>query len=1078
MFMNRKLKFLWTFCLGLMLCSFTAFAQNTTVRGIVTDRAGEPLIGVSVLVKGTTVGNITDLDGAYTLSVPNASSATLVFSYIGYTTVEMAVNNRQQVNITLSEDVQALEEVVVVGYGTRRAGEVTGSISKVSADDIQKLAVVDVGEALKNVPGVTTMQSNTPGGEPTIRIRGLGTINDSSPLWVVDGVPGATVNPNNIETITVLKDAAAAAIYGTRAANGVILVTTKAGKKNQKAQISINMRSGIVNNTNSYDLLNTREYGELLWLQAKNDGRIVGQPGVEGNYSHPLYGDGATPDIPEYIFPNRGVNVDESLYDNMMVGEDGDDTYLITKANREGTDWLKEASRTAQFHDFSMNVNGGSETTTYSFQLGYLKQEGVLKYTSYDRYNLQTNITSDITKWLRVGENLGITYSERKGSDSNNNEASAISWAYRMQPIVPVYDIMGNYAGSRVGGETGNAQNVLFLLDNNQYDNRKRMHVNGSVFANLTPIEGLNIKTVFGFMHRSYDYKDINYLEKAYAERGTYDNMSRNEQFTKQWNWTNTIDYTKTIGDHNFTVLAGTEAIANYYTETRAGRYDYTLKDPAYIELSTGIQGQTNASSISEWSMFSVFGRINYSYDNKYLLEAVVRRDGSSRFGGNNKYGTFPAASLGWRISNEEFMEPTRDWLTSLKLRAGYGTAGNDRVENNYNSFSQYDFNLDNSFYPLDGSNGSQGTTGFRQSRFGNMDVRWETTRTTGVGFDATLFEGLNIVFDYWQRRTTDMLFPKAIPHVLGTATAPYVNVGDMKNRGIDLDISYSGTALGNELTYSINANISHYKNEIVALSGNENEFLEGSGFREQYYTRAQAGTAFPEFYGYIVDGIFQTQEEADNHAVAFGANGNYNKPGHFKYRDLNEDGIINADDRTYIGSPHPKFTGGLNLSLEYKGFDLSAQFYGSYGNKMVNYVKRFIDYVQFNGGRSHNRLYYSWGSPYLDGDNSKAKLPIAEGNDTPSQTPSTAFLEDASYLRLRNLMVGYNLGKLFNEPTLSSLRVYAQVSNLFTLTKYTGLDPEVKPDSSGRTAAQNFGIDSGAWPTPRQILFGVSIGF
>lgn len=1067
--MKEKSKFLWIIYAVFMLCSFSAFSQSISVKGHVTDQNGEPLTGVAVMVKGSTTGTITDIDGAYVLNVPN-TSAVLQFSYVGYITVEETVGNRQQMNIILAEDVQAISEVIVVGYGTRKAGEVTGAVSTIKAGEIQKLAAVNVGEALKTIPGVTTMQSNTPGAEPTIRIRGMGTINNNDPLWVIDGVPGGTVNPNNIESMTILKDAAAQAIYGTRAANGVILVTTKSGRKNQKAQISINVKTGITRNVNYYNMLNTKEYGEMLWLQAKNDGI--------SNYSHPLYGDGATPDIPDYIYPNRGVNVDESKYDYLMIEEDGTDTNLITRANKKGTNWLKEIERTAQFHDLSMDISGGSENTVYAFQVGYLKQEGILKWTGYDRYNLQSNITSDLTRWLQVGENLGVTYSERYGVDTNNAEDSPVSWAYRMQPIIPVHDIAGNYAGTRVGGNTGNAKNPVWLLDKNQDDMRKRLNLTGNIFAKITPLEGLSIKTLFGFNYMSYNIKNIDYVEKAHAERGKYDYLYRELQFEKQWNWTNTADYTKTIDLHTFTVLVGTEAVSYDHDLAKAERYNYTLKSPDYIQLDTGVDGQANSGNIKEWSLFSVFGRINYSYDNKYLFEGVIRRDGSSRFGGDNKYGTFPAFSLGWRISNENFMASTRSWLDMLKIRGGYGVTGNDQVGSDYNSYTQYGFDLAQSFYPMSGDNGSQGTTGFYQKTFGNNDVKWETTRTTNFGIDATLFQGLTVNFDLWQRRTTDMLYPKAIPNVLGLAKAPSVNVGEMKNKGFDLEIGYSGTTLGKDLNYQVSLNVSHYKNEIVDLSGSEDEFLEGSGYREQFYTRAQKGTAFPEFYGYIVDGIFQTQEEADAWATAFGENGTYNKPGHYKYRDVNGDGVINADDRTYIGSPHPKFVSGLNFTVEYKGFDVSGQLFASYGNKMVNYVKRFIDFAQFTGGKSHDRLYNSWGSPYLS-DNSKAKLPMAEGNDTQSQVPSTAFIEDASYLRLRNLQIGYNLGKLIKTPHFSNLRIYGQITNLFTITSYSGLDPEVNiTGTDKKVAGSNMGIDSGAWPTPRQFMIGLNLGF
>lgn len=1078
---KRGLRFILTLLLIVGSASFSTLPviakvsvtqQTRKVTGTIKDAKGETLLGVSVVEKGTTNGTVTNMDGVYTLDV--STHATLQFSYMGYIAKEIQVTSNL-INVVLTEDTKALDEVVVVGYGTRKAGEVTGAVSRVKAGDIRKLAVVNVGEALKTVPGVTTMQSNTPGAAPTIRIRGLGTINNNDPLWVVDGVPGGVVNPNNIESLSILKDAAAQAIYGTRAANGVVLVTTKSGRKNQKANININVKSGVVRNINHYKMLNTQEYGEMLWLQAKNDGVT--------NYSHPLYGSGKKPDIPEYIFPNRGQNVNEKEYDFLTIEEDGTDTYLITKANKKGTDWFKEIEQTALFHDFSLDVSGGSENSVYAFQAGYLKQEGILKYTGYDRYNLQSNIMSELNNWLQIGENIGVTYSERYGNDVNNAEDSPVSWTYRMQPIVPIYDIAGNYAGTRVGGNTGNAKNPLFVLDNDQYDRRKKFNLSGNVFAKITPIKGLSVKTLFGFNYMSYNIKDINFLEKAHAERDKYSYLYRTTHFSKQWNWTNTAEYTKSFGDHTITALIGSEAIAYDFNEGKAQRYNFTFNDPNYIELDAGVDGQANSGYVTEWSLFSIFGRVNYSYKNKYLFEGVVRRDGSSRFGGSNKYGTFPAFSVGWRISNEKFMASTRSWLDALKIRGGYGVTGNDQVGTDYNSFTQYGFDLRYSFYPISGNNGSQGNTGFYQKTFGNDHVKWETTKATNIGLDANLFQGLSITFDLWQRITTDMLYPKAIPHVLGNAKAPSVNVGEMSNKGFDLEIGYSGTALSKELKYNVSLNVSHYKNKIVSLSGSKDEFLEGSSFREHKYTRSQEGTSFPAFYGYIVDGIFQTQEEADAWPKAFGAKGTYNKPGHYKYRDVSgpdgkPDGVINSFDRTYIGSPHPKFVSGFNFSVEYKNFDLNGQLFASYGNKMVNYVRRFIDFAQFNGGRSHDRLYNSWGSPYLS-DNRKAKLPLAEENDTQSQVPSTAFVEDASYLRLRSLQLGYNLSKVINVPAITNFRVYTQVTNLFTITGYSGLDPEVNiTGEDKKVAGSNFGIDSGAWPTPRQFMFGLNIGF
>jgi TonB-dependent starch-binding outer membrane protein SusC len=1054
-----KLKGVLSF-LMIMFCTmvFTyASAQQKTISGTVTDNSGARLPGATVVVKGTTQGTITNNDGAYTLPV-NQDAGILVFSYIGMLQQEVKIENLTTINVTLQPDVIGIEEVIAVGYATRRAGEVTGAVSSVNSSAIEVMPVIQSSEILRTVSGVTVMESNTPGEGASIRIRGLGTINDNNPLWVVDGVPGGSVSPNNIESISVLKDASSQAIYGARAANGVILVTTKSGRKNQKAQVNINVKNGFKRNVNYYDLLNTREYGEMLWLQAKNDGIA--------NFSHPQYGSGPTPDIPEYIRPARGVNVDHSLYDDKMIHEDGTDTYLIMKANQEGTDWLREASRDAQFQEYTVDLGGGSQNTMYAFQLGYLLEEGILKFTGYDRFNIRSNVTSNLAPWLEIGEKLGVTYTRDYGHQTDNAESSIISWAYRMPPIVPVFDIAGNYAGTRASG-TGNSSNPIFLLDANKDDMTKRMNVSGNTYIKLTPIKGLSMQSLFGVDYTARHFRNPGFVEKAHAERGKFNTLGEETSFGMQWNWTNTIEYKNIIADaHNFTILIGTEAVDYNYNYVNASREDFSFADLNYMQLATGLQGINNDGNMNSWSLYSQFGRINYAYNNKYFLEGVVRRDGSSRFGGTNPYGIFPAASVGWRISEENFMASTNNWLDELKLRVGYGETGNDRV-GNYNSYTTFGIHYFDSFYPITGVNVGTGTTGFYQRTFGNPNVKWEATQTTNLGVDATIGKNFNLSFDIWRRNTVDMLYPKQIPHVLGQASAPSVNVGEMLNKGFDIEVGYFNSSANGDFNFGVDLYFSHYKNEIVQLSGKEGEFLSGSGYREMVYTRSETGTSFPEFHGYIVEGIFQTQAEADAHPKAFGAEGTYNQPGHYKYKDVNGDKIINADDRTYIGSPHPDFTAGMNLNLSYKGFSVVTQIYSSYGNEMVNYVSRFIDFVQFQGGRSHDRLYNSWGSPYL-ADNTKAKLPKAEGNDIASQQPSSAFVEDASYLRMKNLRVGYDFNKLFG---IRNMQVYGQVTNVFTLTNYSGLDPEV--NSSGR----NMGIDSGAWPTPRQFMVGLNIG-
>ena len=1062
----------------LLLCAATAFGQGGTITGTVTDTNNETLIGVNVSVRGTTNGTITNIDGQFTLQGVNAQSV-LVFSYIGFLSQEVPVGNQRTINVKLREDTQNLEEVIVVGYGTRKAGELTGAVSTIRSEDIQKLAVTNAGDALRNVPGLMVTQSNTPGGDANVRVRGIGTVNSTSPLWVVDGIPGGTVNPNDIETVTVLKDAAAQAIYGTRAANGVILVTTKQGKKGERAAVNVQIRTGVKTHTNHYKFLNTQEYGQLLWLEGLNDWLDSDDPTAPpearhyaDNYtfSHQLYGPDpkAADFIPDYINPLKGKNgqVDENLY---KWGTTAQGANLITKANKEGTDWFKEIERPANYTDIALSLTGGSDKTTYAFTFGYMIDEGVLKYTGSDRLNLRTNIRSDVNKWLTIGQSLSATFSHQNGQINNNAEDSAVSWAYRIQPIVPVYDVGGNYAGSKAAaGPLGNARNPLGVLDLQRENKRQRMIVNGSVFAVLNIIDGLKFTTQASLTFNQWLQKNIDYYDNSHSEGGNLDYVRMSSQYTQQWNWNNNLEYKKRFDLHDFTLMVGTEALENNYYSMDASRNNYILRDPAYMDLSSGIDGQTNGSSRSSWALFSILGRLNYVYDSKYLFEGVIRRDGSSRFAGDYKYGTFPAFSVGWVLSREKFMASTRSWLDNLKIRAGYGVTGNDGI-GNYNSYTQYAFGFSDdqgTYYPINGANGAQGALGFRLSSQGVDDARWETTKTTNVGFDAAFLGGFSLTFELWQRRTTDMLYPMPYPNVWGRIPAPQVNVGEMFNKGFEFNLGYRGTAMNRDLRYRLDLNISAFRNKIIKL-GKEGDFLSRSE-RQMEYTRAQAGTALPEFYGYVVEGIFETQEEVDRWPTM----GNYNKIGRYKFKDINGDGKIDASDRDFIGSPHPKFVGGLNFTFEYKGIDLTGEFYGSYGNKMINYVRRWLDYKQFIGGRSYESLYKSYGSPWLEG---KATLPLADSKQE-NQFPSTVFLEDASYLRLRNLQIGYDLGKVVTIPTVNSLRIYLQATNLFTITPYSGLDPETT-SGTGRDNQIQYGLDRGQWPTPRQIIIGLNIG-
>ncbi|MCK4343638.1 MAG: TonB-dependent receptor [Bacteroidales bacterium] len=1054
----KRLTILFTL---LVFVGLQLFSQARVITGTITSAEdGSTLPGVSVVVRGTTIGTITDVDGNYSLAVPD-DAIKLMFTYVGMKTVEETIEGRSVIDVILEQDVFGLDEVVVTGYATQIKEALTGAVATISADELVEVPATNIAHTLQGrASGVTILNSHVPGGDVTVRVRGLGTINNNDPLWVIDGVPTKwglnQLNPNDIESVSVLKDAASQAIYGARGANGVIIITTKRGRPGEP-KINFSLRTGVTQATNKYDLLNTQEYGELLWLEAGFDGVPPGNA---------LYGYGASPDIPDYIYPARALpgspEVDPAIYsfpDN-----------LIMQVSREGTDWYDEIYQTAGIQDYNLSVSGGTIKSNYAISGGYMKEEGILIHTGFERYSLRSNLGAKFKDWLEIGESLGVTYTKGFGNRGDNSEGTVISQAYRMQPIIPVYDIMGNFAGTKAPS-TGNGSNPVADLTRDKNDFGRDLRAIGNIFGQAQIIEGLKFKSLFGFDYRLGNWKNIFIKNPEFGEAKPADILSEGNNYTIQWNWANTLNYNISFADiHNVNVLVGSEAVSNSYLYFDASRSTYFSISPDYMFLDSGEADQMNSGLGSDWKTFSYFGRLNYNFAGKYLLEATIRRDGSSRFGANERWGIFPAFSAGWRVTSEDFMAGTQNWLDFLKLRVGWGQAGNDEV-GNYNGFTTFRSNNVNSYYSITGANTTV-AAGFDSNAYGNPDAKWETTQTSNVGLDATfLNNSLSFSFDVWQRNTTDMLYAIAVPSVVGQASTPSVNIGDMKNNGIDATLIYKGAALAGDFTYNVGINFSHYKNEIVKISDNVDEVIFGGDFRQMVYTRAEVGTSFPEFYGYVVEGIFQTEEEADAHPPAFGSDGTYNAPGHFKYKDVNGDGVIDADDRDYMGSPHPDFTAGLTIDLGYKGFDLAAFFYTSYGNEMVNYVARWIDYTQFSGNRSHDRLYNSWGSPYLS-NNEDAILAKAD-TDQGSQEPSSHFIQNASFLRLKNLQIGYTLpNSLMSRLGMSSLRIYLQGTNLFTLTEYDGLDPEV------RTGGSNMGIDAGAWPTARQLMIGVNIGF
>ncbi len=1046
----------------IMAFSAGAWAQQRTISGTVTDNTDAPLPGVTVVVQGTTTGTVTNVDGEYQLQVP-ADANTLVFSYIGMLRQQIEIGNQSTIDVTMQADMIGVDEVVVVGYGTRMREELTGAVSSISEEKLQVSTAPSVVSRMQGqVSGVTVTQANRPGGDATIRVRGIGTINNSNPLFVIDGVPagpGNNINPSDIESISVLKDASSAAIYGARGANGVVIITTKRGRVNQAPTVNFQVRTGVSTPTNQYDMLNTQEYADAVWLSYANRG-------VAPN--HAQYGTGDRPSIPDYILPAGAMEGDPSVSPSLYNYPD----YQIFRANKEGTDWYDEIYRNALIQEYDVSLSGGGTGGNYAFSASYLDEEGFLKHTDFTRWTFRMNADAKVNDWFKAGESLQVVYIDEHGNLGDNGEGTPISFAYRAQPIIPVYDIEGNFAGSKAP-EMGNTANPYAILYRDKDNNGKWTRILGNAYAEITPLEGLTFRSLLGYNWGQWNYKGHILPNYEHSEPNRVNGLNVDSNFSLQWNWTNTLSYNTQIMDgHRLSVILGTEAVENFYRSLNASRRNYFSQDPNYMQLDAGESNKENSGNTSEWALFSQFGRINYDILNKYYIEATVRRDGTSRTSPGKNYGVFPAASFAWALSEEAFLAGSGNWLNMLKIRLGWGQTGNDQM-GLYNSYTTFRSDAYRSSYAIDGSNTSA-VSGFMPSALGNPDVKWEATTTYNVGLDGRLFDNkIRFAFDVWQRYTSDMLFVVPIPHVAGVVNAPSVNIAEMENKGFDLELGYNGQGAGGDLTYSITATMSRYKNQITDLTGDPDLILDGNSQRQKVYTRFGYGTEYPGFYGYIVDGIFETEAEAQAHPQY--GDTDYNQPGHFKYRDISgpddvPDGKITADDRTFIGSPHPDFVGGVNFDLAYSNFDLNLFFYGSYGNEVVNYVTRWIDYGMFNGGLSKKALYESWGSPYLD-NNANATLPMLD-QDAISQEPSTAFLEDGSYLRLKNLRLGYTIPtNVLERAQIKRLGLYVQVTNVFTLTKYSGLDPEINLGGSA------MGLDLGAWPTPRQIMFGINLG-
>ena len=1021
------------------------------VSGTVTAQAdGVGLPGVNVLVKGSSTGTVTDVNGQYSLNVPNEND-TLVFSSIGFTPQEIPVNGRAVIDVALAEDVQSLEEIVVTGYTTQQKKDITGAVAVIDTKDMLSVPAASFTQQLEGrASGIMVGTSGQPGAGASVRIRGIGSFNNNDPLYVIDGVPVTGtfqnyLNPNDIESMQVLKDASAASIYGARANNGVIIITTKKGKAGP-AKITYDGYYGLQRNASPLiNMLNPTQYADHIFQIYNNAGQT---------FPSNLWGNGPRPRLPDYVVPAGAMEgdpfTDPSHYTNDIDHpEHGKTLFVITKANKEGTDWQDEIFQVAPIQNHNLNISGGSDKNTYNVGMSYFNQEGIVSHTYFERFTLRANSHFNVRENIRIGENFQFSFINQVGA-LNQSSGGPIRRAITHHTIVPVYDIMGGFSSNKAPN-FGTGVSPVAQLWYNKDDLERNIQMLGNVFAEVDFLNHFTARTSFGLNYGNGWDRNYTWRQYESSEPNTSNSYSERANYNTNWVWSNTLTYKKTFSkQHDVSVLAGTEAIKNEGRSISGSRTSYFVDDVLYRSLDRGETSQQNSGNGFSSSLFSVFGRVDYAFADKYLLGVTVRRDGSSRVGYNNPYGTFPAFSLGWRLSEESFMQGM-DWIDDLKLRFGWGRTGNQNIDP-ANSYSSFGGSLGGTAYAIDGSHNST-TPGFAVSRYGNPNALWESQTSTNLGLDISLFKGkLYFTVDAYERVTEDLLYQLPYPATAGIAQVPFVNVGAMKNTGIEFSGNYRGI-IGNDWKFDMGLNFTHYKNEITRVGESDEAFFTGGSSGFGVIARSQVGYPMASFYGFVVDGIFQSAEEVQAAADQPGISKEYPDPfvdyetpegepirgfgiGRFRFKDINGDGVINTDDQDIIGNPHPDLIFGLNLNIAYRAFDLSAFFQGTYGNDLFFFNRWYTDFNTFQFNRSEEMLYESWRP-----DRTDARLPLLDVRDAfANGVPTSYYVQDGSYLRAKSIVLGYTLpGAWLNRMGIDNTRFYVQALNLFTLTKYEG---------------------------------------
>ncbi len=985
-------------CLIGMLLPMCMFAQQITVQGVVKDQTGETVIGASVMEKGTTNGTITGIDGDFSLNM--SPNGTLVVSFVGYKTQEVQVKGQKQLQVVLSEDAEMLDEVVVIGYGTMKKSDLTGAVSSIGNKDIKDSPVSNLGQAIQGkISGVQIVDAGKPGDNVSIKIRGLGSINNCDPLVVIDGVPTdlglSSLNMADVERLDVLKDASATAIYGSRGANGVVMITTKRGTEG-KGKLAVSANYSFQNATNVPSLLNAAQYAELSNDMMVNSGRNPN---------------------PEWANPSE-------------LGA--------------GTDWMDKLLRTGVMQNYTVSYSGGNEKSHYYVSGGFLDQSGIVKSVNYRRFTFQSNSDAQVLKWLKFSNNITFSADTKKSGSYN------IGDALKALPIYPVKNEDGSWSGPDGNSEWyGSTRNPIgpTELNKSQTDGYNFL---ANLTAELTFTKWLKFKSTFGYDAKFWfiDNFTPKYNWKPTPTEETSRYKSDNKSFTYLWDNYFLFDHTF-AEKHRVGLMAGMSAQWNTNDYLNAQKNVFMFDN--VHEMDNGEEMYAIGGNETEWALLSYMARVNYSYEDRYLLTATIRRDGSSRFGKKHRWGTFPSVSVAWRASQEKWF-PKNDYINDLKVRAGYGVTGSQASVGNYSYLASYN----TSVYPFGISSGNQ--TALVSSTLANPYIHWEEVAQTNIGFDASLFNSrVMFSFDAYLKETRDMLVKASIPITSGfeDTTTTYTNAGKVRNQGIEMSLHTIN--LTGELGWETNLTATYNKNKIKDLNSDVPYYI--NQINNSYVTMLAKDYPINVFYGYVTDGIFQNQSEVNTHAVQPGA-----EPGDIRFRDLNNDGVINDSDRTVIGNPNPSWLFSMNNSLSYKGFELSVFLQGIAGNKIYN--ANNIDNTGMAAAYNQTTdVLKRW-----QGEGTSNSMPRAVFGDPNQNTRvSDRFVENGSYLRLKNITLSYTFPKQWLQKTqIENARLSLSCENVATITGYSGFDPEVGIN----------GIDQNRYPISRTFSLGLNFNF